>query len=335
MLIGEVSRRSGVSSRMLRHYDSMGLVSPSDRTAAGYREYSADDLRRLLEVESLRSLGLSLREIHLALDDPGFTPSVLITDLIEQSRQRMARERELLARLHQIKAAEPADWDGVLHIVRLLRGLASEEATDRQEAVLSARGRLSPGALARAVLSEAEPNVAGTLRWALAEAGAQALPPLAAGLESPDPQRRLRAVLAIAEISDDDATTLLLPALDDQEAEVSRHAGLALGRRGRIEAVPALVGMVVEGVRDVEAAEVLGGLADRLRMDDRIVAMLTRGLDDAGTTVRLRIVQALAEIPGHAAERALTRLAGDPDRRVSLTAQSIQSARGKRLPPDG
>ena len=59
---------------MLRHYDSLGLVRPTGRTGAGYREYSGEDIRRIFHVESLRSLGLSLRDVGRALDDPGFTP---------------------------------------------------------------------------------------------------------------------------------------------------------------------------------------------------------------------------------------------------------------------
>ncbi|NUT51024.1 MAG: MerR family DNA-binding transcriptional regulator, partial [Saccharothrix sp.] len=60
MLSGDVSRHSGVSTRMLRHYDALGLVRPTGRTVGGYREYSAEDVRRIFHVEGLRSLGLSL-----------------------------------------------------------------------------------------------------------------------------------------------------------------------------------------------------------------------------------------------------------------------------------
>ncbi|MFT3662366.1 MAG: MerR family transcriptional regulator [Gordonia sp. (in: high G+C Gram-positive bacteria)] len=81
MRIGEVARRSGVSARMLRHYDELGVVVPSGRSATGYREYAPADLRRLFEVESLRSLGMSLREIAAAVDDaPGRSSP---TDLVE------------------------------------------------------------------------------------------------------------------------------------------------------------------------------------------------------------------------------------------------------------
>lgn len=44
MLIGEVAERSGISSRMLRHYDRTGVVSPSGRTAGGYRYYTDEEL---------------------------------------------------------------------------------------------------------------------------------------------------------------------------------------------------------------------------------------------------------------------------------------------------
>lgn len=107
MLIGEVARRSGVSARMLRHYESLGLVRPSERTGSGYREYAAEDIRRIFHIESLRSLGLSLREIGLALDDPAFAPAALVGELVQRTRERIAAETELLRRLDRIRAADP------------------------------------------------------------------------------------------------------------------------------------------------------------------------------------------------------------------------------------
>ncbi|TWH72907.1 DNA-binding transcriptional MerR regulator [Modestobacter roseus] len=112
MLIGEVARRSGVSARMLRHYDALGLVRPTGRTVGGYREYSAEDIRRIFRVESLRSLGLSLRQVARALDDPAMTPSALVGDLIRWTEERLERERELLDRLRAIDASAPEDWPG-------------------------------------------------------------------------------------------------------------------------------------------------------------------------------------------------------------------------------
>src|SRR3954447_10437785 len=146
---------------MLRHYDSLGLVRPTGRTEAGYREYSGEDIRRIFHVESLRSLGLSLREVGRALDDPGFTPSGLVDGLIRQTRERIASETQLLTRLGRIGDAEPAGWEDVLQIVALLHALGSDSAGRRQRAALSSVGEVPVEALVEAALSETDPNVAG------------------------------------------------------------------------------------------------------------------------------------------------------------------------------
>ena len=49
MLIGDAARSCGVSARMLRHYEALGLVQPTGRTSAGYRDYSAEDIRRIFQ----------------------------------------------------------------------------------------------------------------------------------------------------------------------------------------------------------------------------------------------------------------------------------------------
>ena len=67
--VGELSRLSGVTVRTLHHYDEIGLVRPSQRTAAGYRLYGDDDVLRLHQVLVLRELGMSLPDIARALDE--------------------------------------------------------------------------------------------------------------------------------------------------------------------------------------------------------------------------------------------------------------------------
>lgn len=66
--IGEVARMSGTTSRALRHYDSIGLVSPSRTGHNGLRYYDQVALMRLQRVLLLRELGLSLARISAALD---------------------------------------------------------------------------------------------------------------------------------------------------------------------------------------------------------------------------------------------------------------------------
>ena len=54
---------AGVSVRTLHHYDEIGLLEPSTRTAAGHRAYSPGNVERLREVLAYRRLGFGLREI--------------------------------------------------------------------------------------------------------------------------------------------------------------------------------------------------------------------------------------------------------------------------------
>ncbi|WP_329557149.1 MerR family transcriptional regulator [Streptomyces sp. NBC_00696] len=68
--VGQVAGLAGVSVRTLHHYDQIGLVCPSARTATGYRAYSAGDMERLREVLAYRRLGFGLREIADLVDDP-------------------------------------------------------------------------------------------------------------------------------------------------------------------------------------------------------------------------------------------------------------------------
>lgn len=334
MLIGEVARRSGVSARMLRHYESLGLVRPSGRSGSGYREYSGEDVRRIFHVECLRSLGLSLREIGRALDDPGFTPSALVGDLVRQTRERIAAETELLTRLRRIDAADPADWEGVLQIVALLQALGSQSADARQRAALSsAVGVALPvEALAEAALSETDPNVAGALRWALARSREVTPALLAKGLGSPVAAVRRRAVESLAVLPGEEATAHLWDALTDPDVGVRGHAAVALGTRGVAEAVPTLIDMIVAGRNDTDAADALSELAGDTAAADEIAARLVERLARHTTEApaRGRLTQALSGIPGPTASRALEELSHDEDRAVALTAVYLLQLRDAR-----
>lgn len=334
MLIGEVARRSGVSARMLRHYESLGLVRPSGRTGSGYREYAGEDIQRIFHIESLRTLGLSLREIGRALDEPGFTPSTLVDDLIDQTRERIATETELLTRLRRIHAADPAGWEDVLQVVALLQALESKNAGTRQRAALSSAGEVPVPveALVEAALSETEPNVAGALRWALARSGDDGTALLAEGLRSPVAAVRERAVRSLAELPGEEAIARLRDALAHSDGVVRGHAALALGARGVADAVPTLVDMIVEGRNDTDAADALGVLASDAGTADRITGALVDRLahDATGAPARGRLTQALADVPGARASRALVELSRDVDRAVALTAAYLLQLRDAR-----
>lgn len=91
MQIGELSEKTGLSLRTIRHYDDEDLLTPSARSAGGFRLYSRDDLERLLVIRRMKPLGFSIDEMRDLLD--------LIHDLAA-SDLTAARRAELGGRLH-------------------------------------------------------------------------------------------------------------------------------------------------------------------------------------------------------------------------------------------
>lgn len=325
MRIGEVAARTGVSARMLRHYDQVGLVSPSGRTGSGYRIYEPEDLTRLFHVEGLRALGLTLAEAAEALRDMSFDATVLVAELTARTRERLAREEELLRRLEQAQASGPA-WSDVLHTVALVRGLTAGSPSARQRAALALAADTrehDAAVLVEAALGEPDPYAAGALVWAVARTGAAATTALVEALASPDQRRRRRAVEALVKTGSPEAVAALTAALDHPDPRVRGRAALFVGARGELRAVPRLVALVVDGEDDVDAASVLGTLGEHHGRADAVTDAVVDALGRCSGPARLRLTAALGEIRSDGARKALRRLEDDPDRAVALTAVAL------------
>ncbi len=67
MNIGQASRASGVTTKMIRYYDEIGLVRPISRTDSNYREYEERQVNELRFIKRARTLGFSMEEITLLL----------------------------------------------------------------------------------------------------------------------------------------------------------------------------------------------------------------------------------------------------------------------------
>jgi DNA-binding transcriptional MerR regulator len=95
--VGEVAALAGVTVRTLHHYDRIGLLSPSGRTAAGYRQYAPADLDRLHQVLLYRELGFPLEEVATLLDDPDADPVAHLRRQLALLRERLERTRAMVA----------------------------------------------------------------------------------------------------------------------------------------------------------------------------------------------------------------------------------------------
>jgi DNA-binding transcriptional MerR regulator len=99
--VGEVARLAHVSVRALHHYDGIGLLTPSGRSAAGYRLYSEADLRRLQQVLFYRELDFGLDEIAEILADPSAGTDDHLRRQHRLLRERLARNQALLGAIEK------------------------------------------------------------------------------------------------------------------------------------------------------------------------------------------------------------------------------------------
>lgn len=104
--IGDFSRLGQVSTRMLRHYDKLGLLVPEEIDDwTGYRYYTIQQLPRLHRIIALKEMGLSLQQIADLLDDDDSMSVKQLRSMLLLKRRELAREvQETEQRLAQVEA---------------------------------------------------------------------------------------------------------------------------------------------------------------------------------------------------------------------------------------
>jgi len=114
MNIGQASRKSGVTAKMIRYYESIGLLPKADRKESGYRDYDVSDVHRLAFVRRARDLGFSIVRIRDLL--------MLWSDRERGNADVRAIANEHIAELQDQAAKLEAMIATLRHLVKSCRG---------------------------------------------------------------------------------------------------------------------------------------------------------------------------------------------------------------------
>lgn len=124
MRIGQASKASGVSAKMIRHYEAIGLVPGADRRENDYRDYSPADIHRLQFIRRARDLGFPIERIRVLLrlwSDAGRSNAEVKAVALEHVRElelKAAHLREMAATLQHLAGACDASGRPECPIIR-------------------------------------------------------------------------------------------------------------------------------------------------------------------------------------------------------------------------
>ena len=134
LTVTEVSRAYGVSARMLRHYEKLGLISSDRKEDYSYRVYRPEDIQRLRQILVLRKLRLSLKEIGSILNDRG--PATAIS-VFEKNLSQLNEEIQALQAVRSVT-------DAFLLALRQRKTLPAGEVILQDSQLLALADALSP-----------------------------------------------------------------------------------------------------------------------------------------------------------------------------------------------
>lgn len=124
--VGELAKRGNVTIRTLQYYDKIGLLKPSNISDGGRRLYNDNDITLLHQIITLKSLGLTLKEIGQRLMPVNTTEDVItmLTTQSELIEEQMSKSHKVLESIHMLKYEIShfghVDWSKYSDMVKLI-----------------------------------------------------------------------------------------------------------------------------------------------------------------------------------------------------------------------
>ena len=120
----EFAERTGVTVRALHHYDRLGLLKPSGRSAAGYRLYGAGDFARLQQIVTLKFIGLPLKQIKDVLERDSFDLSTALRlqrEILGEKRRHLEMAIRAIEKAERLVASDgEPDWESFAKIIEVI-----------------------------------------------------------------------------------------------------------------------------------------------------------------------------------------------------------------------
>ncbi len=152
--VGALAEASGLTVRTLHHWDEIGLLRPAERSAAGHRRYSPDDVRRLYRIVALRGLGLSLEDVGTALEQEGPDLRAAVVAHLARVEEELAHTVDVRRRLRGILDAFDrlgvASTDQIIDAIEVMTMSEQYYTPEQLEQLEARRNALGEDGMAKA-----------------------------------------------------------------------------------------------------------------------------------------------------------------------------------------
>jgi 7-cyano-7-deazaguanine reductase len=123
--VKDFSKLTGVTARTLQYYDEIGLLKPHQKTEAGYRLYSEDDLLTLQQITTLKFMGFNLKQIKVVISNKKFDIEKSLQyqgEVLATEADRLNKASRLIKQAHRMLEEDgKIDWQSITKIIEVLK----------------------------------------------------------------------------------------------------------------------------------------------------------------------------------------------------------------------